>query len=638
MGMHTICLDFHTASREESFESILDKTKTGFYKLKVEEIRQHQKYNRNYDELKKTLPGFTPSGVFEKKRNTENLSGYSQIIHLDIDHIGNKMEETLRLIREIPETYAFFISPSGNGIKLFVRVESDKNRHHIIYPIVLKFYEQKLGVKIDPSCSDIARLCFFSYDPDAYLNKNSNIFKEPTINIKLIPDQLLKMVNKTQKFEVGNRNNYVFNLARICCSNGVNKTAVIEHCETTLEGLSSKEIKRTVSSAYTGKYPVKNKQSHFSDKYSLVERYLSSHYSFRYNIVNQKVETVDKQGVFITEVDDRMENNLVRELAANQINCSMDTLRTVLLSSFSIPYDPFVSYITQLPEWDGEDHIKELVDTLPLSNRSLGYKYVMKWFVAMIGSFMDPGVVNQHVLVLVGAQGIGKTTWLNRMFPIELKQYVYNGLIDPGNKDTLVYLSSCGLIIVDELETFRSKQLGQFKEVVTKPQITVRKPYGRNSEVLERRASFAASVNQVQFLTDRTGSRRFLCLDLIGSIDLKINIPIEQLWAHCFVLFQSDYRYWFNPEEIYNIDEENGKFYSVSSEEEIILKYFEPCDFGDEDYLEPASGVIQVLKGHDTLKGLELSPVHIGRALNKFGFKTKKQGGNRVYALLCRDK
>lgn len=637
MSQHTVCLDFHTSSYSESFEEIIDKIKTGKFKSEVEKIRRYKKEERSYDDLKKKLPGFTPSGEFENTRKTDNLTKYSKIMHLDIDGLGVKLKETLDKVKTIPETYACFISPSGNGIKLFVRVLNEKNEHHMIYPLLLKLYEQKLGVKIDSSCSDLPRLCFFSYDPDVYINLDSKPFAKPTtVKQKLVPDQLVKMANKTQKYEVGSRNNYVFNLARICFSNGVTKKAVIEYCEINLAAISVKEIKRTVSSAYTGKYPVKNKQSLFSDKYSLVEKYLSLHYTFRYNIVNQKVEIVNNQGFFLSEVDDRMENNLLRELAANQINCSIDTLRTVLLSSFSTPYDPFVSYINQLPEWDGENHIENLIESLPLSNRSLGYRYVMKWFVAMIGAFMDSEVVNQHVLVLVGAQGIGKTTWLNRLFPPELKKYLYNGLIDPGNKDTLVYLSSCGLIIVDELETFRSKQLGQFKEVVTKPQITVRKPYGRNSEVLERRASFAASVNQAQFLTDRTGSRRFLCLELLGTIDLGNCNPIEQLWAQCLVLFQSDYRYWFDNEENYNIDEENNKFYSVSSEEEIILKYFEPCDFGQEDHLEPASGVVQILRSQDTLRGLELSPVHIGRALNKFGFKSKKQGGNRVYALLSR--
>lgn len=635
MSQHTVCLDFHTSSFTESFEAIIDNIKTGKYRTEVEKIRQYKKEEKKYDDLKKKLPGFTPSGVFENTRKTENLSNYSKIMHLDIDNLGVSLYKTLERIKAIPETHACFISPSGNGIKLFVRVLNEKNDHQKIYPLLLNFYEQKLGVKIDSSCSDLPRLCFFSYDPDAYINLNSKPYDKPTTgNQKLVPDQLVKMANKTQKYEVGSRNNYVFSLARICFSNGVTKKGVIEYCKINLDGISVKEIKRTVSSAYTGKYPIKNSQSLFSDKYSLVEKYLSLHYTFRYNIVNQRVEIVNNQGHFLSEVDDRIENNLLRELAANQINCSIDTLRTVLLSSFSTPYDPLVSYINQLPEWNGENHIENLIEGLPLPNRALAYRYVIKWLVAMIGGFVDSEVVNQHVLVLVGAQGIGKTTWLNRLFPPELKKYLYNGLIDPGNKDTLVYLSSCGLIIVDELETFRSRQLGQFKEIVTKPQITVRKPYGRNSEVLERRASFAASVNQVQFLTDRTGSRRFLCLDLIGSIDLKTNTPIEQLWAQCVVLFQSDFRYWFNSDEINIIDDENNKFYSVSSEEETLLKYFEPCELGEEDFLEPASGVIQLLKSHDTLKSLELSPVHMGRALNKFGFKTKKQGGNRVYALL----
>ena len=120
---------------------------------------------------------------------------------------------------------------------------------------------------------------------------------------------------------------------------------------------------------------------------------------------------------------------------------------------------------------------------------------------------LDEEKVNHQVLVLVGPQGIGKSSWLNSLLPKELSGYLYSGLINPNNKDTLVHLSENLFINLDELENLNKTELGSLKSLITQSAIKLRKAYGMFNENLRRRASFMGSVNDAEFLTDSTGNR-----------------------------------------------------------------------------------------------------------------------------------
>jgi len=100
-----------------------------------------------------------------------------------------------------------------------------------------------------------------------------------------------------------------------------------------------------------------------------------------------------------------------------------------------------------------------------------------------------------------GAQGIGKTTWMEKLCPSILRPYLFSGTINPNNKDTLIHLAECMLINMDELENMNRTEIGTLKEIITKSAIRIRRSYGHNNESLTRRASFMGSVNTSLFLT-----------------------------------------------------------------------------------------------------------------------------------------
>ena len=171
--------NFGSVGEEVSLEYMLGAIKEGAYRKQIEALRQLNE--KEYGEQKNKLPHFTPSGIFKDNRSIDNLSEYNSVIVLDIDKVGDDAMFIRDNAAKIAHTFSAFISPSGNGVKILVKTSMDEKNHEIAYKQIVEFYEKNLGVEIDKSGKDISRACFVSYDPDLYINKNSEIFQLQTI-------------------------------------------------------------------------------------------------------------------------------------------------------------------------------------------------------------------------------------------------------------------------------------------------------------------------------------------------------------------------------------------------------------------------------------------------------------------------
>ena len=159
------------------FALFLNEIKNGKYKEQVSNLRTllKEKDKDEYDKQKKNLPGVTIAGTMGDKRNNESIVDYSGLIHLDYDYIEN-VEELRSKIEEIPFTYASFISPSGNGLKVVIRTDAKMDEHQHYFNAIKKLYDKSVGLGSDGMVKDLARLCFVSYDPNLYFNESSEIF------------------------------------------------------------------------------------------------------------------------------------------------------------------------------------------------------------------------------------------------------------------------------------------------------------------------------------------------------------------------------------------------------------------------------------------------------------------------------
>ena len=352
-----------------------------------------------------------------------------------------------------------------------------------------------------------------------------------------------------------------------------------------------------------------------SGKYGQIDALLLEEFDFRYNVISARIEYKKKDEKSFIQVSENDFNDLRRYLDANGCKTSQDELKSTLKSSFSKNYNPFIEYLYSLETWDGYDHIGDLAFTVEVTNQDYFEICLTKWLVAVIASMMEDDVVNQHVLVLIGDQGVGKTTWLKKLCPKELEDYVYNGYVNTMDKDSLIMLSESLIINVDEMDALTKKQMEQFKELITKPSVRIRRPYGLTSENLPRRASFCASLNNKEFLNDPTGSRRFLVHDVL-TINNKHGLDINQVFAHAFSLYLSGERYWFDENETNLINTVNKNYQVEYSEEELLLNNFEPAD---ENSLYLSSTEIVQLIQQDNI-GITLNINTMGKMLTKNGF------------------
>ncbi|MFD3003091.1 VapE domain-containing protein [Pontibacter toksunensis] len=365
-----------------------------------------------------------------------------------------------------------------------------------------------------------------------------------------------------------------------------------------------------------------------------VEEFLSTHYDFRYNTVLGRVEFRLKGGTSYQLMVDYDENSICRRLERNRLKINPTTLKGKLLSDFTTTFDPFIEYFNSLSTWDGStDYIQQLATTVKTTNESLWNKFFKKWIVAMVTSLMVPDKVNHTVLVFYGAQGKGKTTWIEKLVPKELKSYLYTGTINPNDKDAMIHLAERMLINLDELENLNRSEIGSLKSLITQSNINIRRPYGRNSENLTRRASFAGSINNNQFLNDSTGSRRFLVAE-VSYIDYQHEVNINMVLSQALTLFKEGFQYWFDEAEQEQINDNNSQYQRTSLEEESLLDKFMPAEENDQEavYLT-TTDIANELKDSYGVR-TDASAVNLlGRALAKNGFKRLKKGSNYKYCI-----
>lgn len=340
------------------------------------------------------------------------------------------------------------------------------------------------------------------------------------------------------------------------------------------------------------------------------------------------VEYVKQPFLVFQPLSDFHFNSIHRDVSNAGIKCNLATLRSRLESDFSPRFNPFTYYFSNL-SWDGTtDFIQSLADTVivPPDDKVWWSTCLKKWLVAMAGSLVDDKTVNQTVIVFSGEQGLGKTTWVQSLVPEELKTYLYNGTINPDNKDTLTYLSECMLINLDELEGLNKTKTDSLKDLITKPTIKVRKAYAHSPESLVRRASFIGSVNGTEFLSDITGSRRFLCFG-VEKIDYKHSIPIREVLGQAFYLFTSGYKHWFSDDEVQEIHSRNECFRQRSLEEQLVTKYFQPCSKEAGNRFLAATDILKHISSCEGIPFDQSSCVRMGKALKALGFiKVKKSG------------
>ena len=339
-------------------------------------------------------------------------------------------------------------------------------------------------------------------------------------------------------------------------------------------------------------------------------------------------------------VDDRFVTSLHNMLSVGKEVREQDIWR-VLKSDFVPLYNPFRHYLSRLPPWDGESNpILDLSMTVTVrggtEEQLLFYVCLRKWLVAMVAGWLEEGKVNQEILVFVGRQGIYKTTWFSHLLPTELQPYFHsNTSFGNMTKDEVLKLSRYGLICCEELDTMRPSEMNRLKWAVTTTVTDERKAYAHAPERRKHIASYCGTGNNIQFIDDDTGTRRWIPFE-VESIRSPHDYPFDHaaIFAQAYALYQKGFRYWLDEGEMQLMARHNERFEVAKPERELICKYYRlPRD--DERGMFVSSTEIMMVIGGNLVQ--RLTPNRLGRAMSSLGFKGVRSHGQRGYNVVTYD-
>ena len=326
-------------------------------------------------------------------------------------------------------------------------------------------------------------------------------------------------------------------------------------------------------------------------------------------------------------VTDRIVNSLWAQMSAEWRVNVMDIYR-VILSDFVPEYHPFRAYLQALPPAPatGSGAIARLAQTVRVRGgeavQQRWEEYLRKWLVGMVAAWVDDAVVNNVILVLIGEQGSYKTTWFQYLLPPSLRRYFYTKTnANRLGRDELLTLAQYGLVCCEELDTMRPAELNQLKAAVTMSSIDERAAYAHFHEHRPHIASFCGTGNNVQFLSDPTGNRRWLPFE-VESITSPRDVPFDHdaIYAEAYALYRSGFRFWFSRQEIAELAAHNRQFETPRLEWELVQQYFRLPAEGESGEFMPVAAALQLVAGSISQK---LSPVHMGRAFRELGFEQR---------------
>mgnify|MGYP002858796777 CR=1 FL=1 len=300
-------------------------------------------------------------------------------------------------------------------------------------------------------------------------------------------------------------------------------------------------------------------------------------------------------------VTDEVINTFTTDLMLSGLNVWDRDVRRYVFSTRIRAYNPIEDYLWHCHgKWDGRDRIRALAATVPTDMPELWAEWFHTWFLAMVAQWQGRNrrYGNAIVPLLISGQGMRKSTFCRSLLPPELCAWGYtDNLSLEEERKVHLAMSQLLLINLDEFNRISpQKQAGLLKNLVQLPSVRILRPYARHAEYAPRMASFIATTNMSQALSDPTGSRRFIGVQLTGCIRLPRHINYEQLYAQAVDELERGTRYWFTEAETQRIMEHNRRYQLPTDAEAYFLEHFRVPADGQEGQWLSAAAIIEHLK------------------------------------------
>ena len=594
-----------------------------------------------------------------------------------------------------PHTLLCYTTISGEGIRVLFRYELDDafglkqqiQFYKKAFMTCNAYYERLIGAKADEKCKNVTRLSVIAHDAEVYYNPQAEAFTTAWIEDEWGQMQqpmkenhkhsrelarIRSLYAKTIQPEVegegavyvpGNHNDYVMRVGyrlnqfgfsleaatewAVCEFADYDRTAdVIASCYEKTEEHGKRSLTPGPSPRERG-----NKFASVEE----IEAFLTENVKLRRNVITGRTEWLSNNSLTPAPSPRRGESKErwvpITDTKVNSLWKDMSKIKRVnvqdfyriIESDFVTEFHPFREYLKSLslpPPKEGDDerdYIRELAETVKVKDgeAELFYRYLKKWLVAMVAGWVDDNVVNNVILVLIGEQGSYKTTWFNYLLPPELKAYFYTKTnSNRMTKDDLLTLAQYGLVCCEELDTMSPKDLNQLKAAVTMPSIDERAAYAHFHEHRAHIASFCGTGNNVQFLSDPTGNRRWLPFEVEHITNPREHpFNYKGIYSQAYQLYKSGFQFWFTKEEITRLTEHNRQFETPRLEHELVQLYFRKPGERDAGEFMSVALALQIVGIGITQK---LSTVALGRAFVEQGYERKTYRNTRGYIVVRR--
>ena len=650
-------------------------------------------------DFKMTLPRLCFSAEIDKYRKEFRILNYNGLIVLEANNLAD-YDEAIRIRNEaarLPQTMMVFLGASGRSVKIVCRgellpdngggvpttEEEIKKFHQLLYRTARKAYNAQLDITLDAPKPLIHRTIYISADPDMrfreqavpfYVDMEEKTTPPSPTDLETVTKEHYLMPGRSLKqtyilnyqfilsevmgryFELPDEERageLLMQIAAKCLEQGIPQQQAINltMCHPVFNG-----DRLLVEKTFEDIYAVQNmkdwmKRNKLHPLKSVPEDtllmmktdiFLHTHYEMRKNIMTGVAQYRDNNGEDdeFRDLDDEARNEMTMRAKEMGLKTWDRDIARFIESPRIEKFDPVNTWLDSIGAWDGEDRIKALAARVP-TNQPNWEHYLHTWLLGMVAHWQGRKSLTGNALVplLIGRQGCGKSSFCRILLPKELRDY-YNDRINFKNETDLnLGLTSFALINIDEFDKTTARQQVLLKYLLSTADVKFRPPYGKAYKQYRRYASLIGTTNQPKPLTDPTGSRRFVCVEVTDMINFSDDLDHYQIYAQLKAEIEQGMKYWLDDDEIARLIDENERFQRIDSLEEMIAAVFRKPEEGEAGHWFSATEVLEKLQaryGKTTLKNY--SPEKIGTRLSSrhFAFESDHKRKGNCYLMVER--
>ena len=569
----------------KTMEKLMERFARDDSKLTITHFRENVPYLSNNYEGYKDMPKWMhiyPAAEFVKDENNNlKMKAFNGILLLKFGNITDVdgVEGIKRSVAILPSTLAAITGADGKTVIVLIKFQGENDSlptsetdaehlYRIAYQQIFPVYQAivKASILVDGPKPSIEAGSTLSQEPSIHNSFMMTIDAEPYFNSKAVAMK------------------------------------IDSHARSQSPAPNTDNNQQTIPDFRAPEEGKKVDKNSIRENIVNMMQLLKSRYDFRYNTVMKFVEYLpkDKGWYGYRPVEPRVQKRMTLEVQLADIRVSIKDVRNFLESDYIKNYNPIDEYLFQCyDKWDGKDHIRALARTVPTANPHWA-DWFYTWFLGMVDQwrgYSHRQYGNSVAPLLISKQGYNKSTFCRRLLPPELQWGYSDNLILSEKRQVYQAMAQFMVINLDEFNQISPQvQQGFLKNLIQLPTLKYKPPYGSHVMEFPRLASFIATSNMKDILSDPSGNRRFIGVELTGPIDVSVRPNYQQLFAQALSALNNGEKSYFDAQQVKLIMKSNSQFEIIQPIDQYFLLYFELVDDEKEGEYLTAAEIFDYLK------------------------------------------